>query len=283
MLSYQHAYHAGNFADVLKHMVSVEILRYLTQKPTPLFYLDTHSGAGAFKLDRAESQKNKEYENGIGRLWSHQDLPHPIPSLVENYLEAVHAFNDGDRLESYPGSPWLAQHILRAQDRLSLFELHPREYETLCRNFKQDKRVHISQTNGFQACSSQLPPRERRGYVLMDPPYEEKQDYRLVVDTLTRAYRKFSGGTYALWYPVVDRYRITQLEKGFIESGVRNIQLFELGLSEDTGSKGMTSSGMLIINPPWTLYEQMETALPYLAKQLGGKQGVYRIKQLVAE
>lgn len=281
MLSYLHSFHAGNFADVLKHMVCVHTLNYMTQKDKPIFYLDTHSGAGAFQLDNNEAQKNREYENGIGKLWSLDKST--LPEAVQTYLDVISDFNPGEDLTHYPGSPWFAEHMLREQDRLSLFELHPREYKTLCHNFKQNRRLHISNSNGFQACLSQLPPREKRGFILMDPPYEVKDDYKLVVESIVKAHKKFATGTYALWYPVVERQRITQLEKAFIQSGISNIQLFELGLMPDNGARGMTSSGMLIINPPWTLYSAMEKALPFLAKTLAGNEGVYRIKQLVAE
>jgi 23S rRNA (adenine2030-N6)-methyltransferase len=281
MLSYLHSFHAGNFADVLKHMVCVHTLRYMTQKDKPVFYLDTHSGAGAFTLSDNEAQKNREYENGIGKLWALDRAN--LPQSIVQYLEAVDDFNMGSELSHYPGSPWFAQHLLRDYDRLSLFELHPREYQTLSKNFKQDRRIHIANSNGFQACISQLPPKEKRGFILMDPPYEVKDDYKQTVESLIKAHKKFATGTYALWYPVVERQRITQLEKAFVKSGIRNIQSFELGLTSDNGSRGMTSSGMLLINPPWTLYAAMEEALPLLAKTLGGSDGVYRIQQLVAE
>lgn len=281
MLSYLHAFHAGNFADVLKHLISVQILKYMTQKEKAVFYLDTHSGAGAFELSQEESQKNLEYENGIGKLWQLNETN--LPSSVQEYLEAVKDFNATNELMHYPGSPWFAQQLLRDDDRLSLFELHPREYKTLSQNFKNDKRIHTFNSSGFQACLSQLPPKEKRGYILMDPPYEVKDDYKQVVESLTKAHKKFATGTYALWYPVVERQRINQLEKAFIKSGIRNIQQYELGLTSDHGSRGMTSSGMLVINPPWTLYQQMKKTLPYLAKQLAGREGIYQIRQLVDE
>lgn len=281
MLSYLHSFHAGNFADVLKHLVCVHSLNYMTQKDKSIFYLDTHSGAGAFELSDNEAQKNREYENGIGKLWELDSKT--LPHAVSAYVQSVAEFNTGNRLTHYPGSPWFAQHLLREYDRLSLFELHPREYKTLSSNFKQDRRIHISNSNGFQACLSQLPPKEKRGFILMDPPYEVKEDYKLVVESLVKAHRKFATGTYALWYPVVERQRINNLEQAFIKSGIRNIQVFEFGLTADNTSRGMTSSGMLVINPPWTLYAAMEESLSFLAKTLAGEDGVYRIKQLVAE
>lgn len=279
MLSYQHGYHAGNFADVLKHSVSIQILNYLTQKPKPLFYLDTHAGCGAFQLTGNQAQKNKEYETGIGQLW--QTSTRQLP-LISDYLQCIKAFNPTSTLSHYPGSPWFAQQILRQQDRLALYELHPKEYQLLKHNMGTDARIKTFQENGFQACLSQLPPREKRGYILMDPPYEVKQDYQTVVKAIKKAHRKFAQGTYALWYPVVDRFRIDQLEKAFIESGINNIQLFELGIDKDS-AKGMTASGMIIINPPWTLFKTMQADLPSLTQQLAPSKGHYRIEQLIAE
>lgn len=285
MLSYLHSFHAGNFADVLKHSISAHILDYLTKKQKPVFYLDTHSGTGAFSFHDNEAQKTQEYLNGIGKLW---DLPSPesqnqeLPGLVKDYVELIQTFNLSQDLDTYPGSPWFAQHLLREHDRLSLFELHPREFKTLLQNIRGDRRIKAFQKDGFHACMSQLPPKERRGYVLMDPPYEVKQDYKTATDTLIKAHAKFATGTYALWYPVVDRYRIDKIEADFIKSGIKNIQLFELGIAGDKES-GMTSSGMIVINPPWTLMKAAQEALPFLAKQLAGSQGRYRCVQLVKE
>lgn len=282
MLSYLHSFHAGNFADVLKHSVSTHILDYLTQKPAPLFYLDTHSGTGAFSLDDSEAQKNQEYQNGIGRLWQTDLNSSKLPGLVKNYIHLVQEFNDSNDLKHYPGSPWFAQTLLREQDRLSLFELHPREYKTLSRNFKSNRRIKCFQADGFHACISQLPPKERRGYILMDPPFEVKQDYETAVETLIKAHKKFSTGTYALWYPVVNRHRIRDIEKKFMNSGIKNIQLFELGIEADA-EKGMTASGMIVINPPWTLMAAMKESLPFLKQKLGQEKGHFRCEQLVAE
>lgn len=282
MLSYLHSFHAGNFADVLKHSVSVQILTYLVQKPKPLYYLDTHSGTGAFALQQTEAQKNKEYENGIGKLWSLQNKTKNLPDLVNDYLTLAHRFNPEAELTRYPGSPWFAQQILREHDRLGLFELHPREQAALRLNFSGDRRIHTFQNDGFHGCMSQLPPAEKRGYVLMDPPYEVKQDYQNTVSTLIKAHKKFANCTYALWYPMVDRYRINAMEKAFKDSGIRNIQLFELGIHKDS-DKGMTASGMIIINPPWTLMKIMQEGLPLLKDQLGGTEGHFRAKQLVPE
>ena len=283
MLSYLHSFHAGNFADVLKHSVSAHILNYLTEKPKPVFYLDTHSGTAAFSLHASEAQKTQEYLNGVAKLWQlseHEKTK--LPGLIKEYIELIQCFNQTSELQIYPGSPWFAKTLLREHDRINLFELHPREFKTLLQNIRGDRRIKAFQKDGFHACISQLPPKERRGYVLMDPPYEVKQDYKTATETLIKAHDKFATGTYALWYPVVDRYRIDEMEKAFVKSGIKNIQLFELGIQPDK-EKGMTSSGMIVINPPWTLMKQAQEALPLLAKLLAGQYGQYRCEQLVAE
>lgn len=287
MLSYLHSFHAGNFADVLKHLCLIQTLDYLTQKPAPIFYLDTHSGPGSFKLDQQEAQKNREYENGIAPLMALHAQGTALPPAVQRYLEVVHDFNrlNGapNSLDFYPGSPWIASHLLREDDRLTLCELHPREQATLTQNVLGDRRIKVFNKDGFQTAIGAMPPRERRGLVLIDPPYEVKTDYDRVVEVLHACHKRFATGTYALWYPVVNRGQINQLVKKLKASGVRNIQLFELGLQADTSERGMTSSGMIFINPPWTLWNTLQTTLPFLAQQLGGKDGVYRLEQLAAE
>ncbi len=283
MLSYLHSFHAGNFADVLKHSISIHILQYLGEKPKPFFYLDTHAGVGAFSLTKGESQKTQEYLNGIAKLWNLSPAEQAkLAPLTGNYLQLIQRFNESESLQTYPGSPWFAMELMNQPDRLNLFELHPREFKTLLTNIRGDRRIKAFQKDGFHACLSQLPPKERRGYVLMDPPYEVKQDYDTAVESLIAAHKKFATGTYALWYPVVDRYRIKKLEKAFINSGVKNIQLFELGI-QDEREPGMTASGMIVINPPWTLMKAAKQALPPLAILLAGKNGSFRCEQLVAE
>ncbi len=278
MLSYRHSFHAGNFADVLKHLVLVNILQYLGQKDKPLCYIDTHAAAGAYALDSDAALKTREYENGIGALWQQANLP---PS-VANYVQLVRNFNAGGALVNYPGSPWFAQQVLRPNDRLFLYELHKSEFELLKENMRGDRRVHVKCEDGFVGSVALMPPQERRGLVLIDPPYEVKKDYQTVVQSLVRALRRFSMGVYALWYPVVDRYRINDLIVALKNSGIRNVQLYELGLEPDSDRFGMTASGMVVINPPWVMMEEMATALPFLANCLS-ERGHYRIEQLVPE
>ena len=280
MLSYRHSFHAGNFADVLKHTVSTSILNYMLKKDKPFCYLDTHSGCGAYSLTSGEALKTKEFNNGIMQLWGRRDLPLP----VQNYVDQVVAFNGNEKLKVYPGSPSIAHQMKREDDRMFLFELHPNEFTNMRGNFSGDRKIKMANTDGLAGLIANVPPKERRGFVLIDPSYEIKSDYEAVVETLDKAVKRFATGTYALWYPVVHRTTIKKLERDLIKTGIKNIQLYELALDTDSGEKGMTASGMIVINPPWTLKKEMQASLPFLAKNLGvdGK-GFYRIETLVAE
>lgn len=260
MLSYRHSFHAGNFADVLKHIVQVEILDYMGQKDKVFDYIDTHSGAGLFNLKSDHATKLGEYLNGIGKL-NENDFPE-----LREYFRAIKVHNDSEQLEFYPGSPLIAQHFLRNEDKAWLYELHPTDFELLSENIRQTRRVRVKQGDGFEGLLSVVPPISRRAFVLIDPPYEIKTDYDKVFKVVAKAHKKFPTGTYAIWYPVVDRHRIEKLEKSFANSGIKDIVRFELGLSADTAERGMTSSGMIVINPPWTLKGKMEKLLPKLVK-----------------
>jgi 23S rRNA (adenine2030-N6)-methyltransferase len=280
VLSYRHSYHAGNFADVLKHTVMTSILDYLLQKDKAFCYLDTHSGCGAYQLDSAQSLKTGEFNNGIGALWNLQGLPVP----VARYLDQVKAFNGEGALLSYPGSPMICNQMRRDEDRMFLFELHSNEFTNMRGNFSGDRSIKMSNTDGLQGLIANMPPKERRGLVLIDPSYEIKTEYDEVVETLIAAHRRFATGTYALWYPVVKRVLITKMERALKASGIRNIQLFELGIETDREERGMTSSGMIVINAPWTLKAEMQQSLPFLADSLGlNGEGSYRIETLVSE
>lgn len=278
MLSYRHSFHAGNFADVLKHIVVIEILQHLGKKDKPFDYIDTHSGAGLFDLSSAHAAKLQEYRNGIGKL-----NPADWPELA-SYFSVVHEYNRSKSLTHYPGSPMIALHFLRSQDRAWLYELHPEDAMLLSQNTADDRRARVMNEDGLKRLLSLLPPISRRGFVLIDPSYEIKTDYDLVFQTVAKAYKKFATGTYAIWYPVVDRNRINRLERQFVNSGISNIQRFELAIAEDTDERGMTSSGMIVINPPWQLMTTMQALLPKLVTTLAESDGAfYKCDVLVAE
>jgi len=242
--------------------------------------VDTHAGAGAYSLQSEQAEKTQEYKQGIAELWTKTDLP---PS-IQSYIAQIKQVNPNGELSHYLGSPKIAQQRLRTQDQLKLYELHNTEVELLKELMGRDRRVQIFHEDGFKHCAGLIPPQQRRGLVLIDPSYEIKTEYQQVFDLLEQLYRRFATGTYALWYPVVDRERIDKLERMIKSSTLRNVQLFELAQSPDSELHGMTASGMIVMNPPWTLKAEMEEALPYLAKQLGlNKAGSYRIEQLKAE
>ncbi len=280
MMSYRHAYHAGNFADVLKHLVLVRCLRHLLRKDKPVLYLDTHAGAGMYALDSEQALKTGEYRQGIARLQTAADTPAPLA----DYLALIRDANAGGELQRYPGSPWLAARLLRAGDRLLLHELHPADHPALAALFTADRRARVLREDGHTGCIAALPPPERRGLVLIDPSYEVKTDYEQVVRTVRRAHRRFATGIYALWFPVVERRRINRLEAALRASGIPRILLAELGLAADSDAAGMTASGMLVINPPYTLEEELRQSLPWLLRQLDASgSGHWRLDTLAGE
>jgi len=281
MLSYRHAFHAGNHADVLKHVVAIQLLRYLNQKDTPYTFVDTHAGAGLYALDDGYATKNAEYATGIGKLWDRKDLPPP----VAEYLQLIKSLNPSGKMRYYPGSPYCADKVMREADRLRLFELHPSDSKILAENFRKleahaaaqgqrpsarGKRVMIQKADGFQGLKALLPPPSRRGLVLIDPPYEDKSDYRRVKETLADALLRFATGTYAVWYPVLQRMESRQLPeqlKRLKANGWLNVTLSISGPSPD--GFGLHSSGMFVLNPPWTLEPMLRDLMPYLVSVLG--------------
>jgi len=280
MLSYRHSFHAGNFADVLKHLILIQILDYLGKKDKSLCYIDTHAGPGDTALNSDYALQNREFDNGIGKLWQRNNLP----PCVANYVNVIKGFNKAGQLTYYPGSPLIAGRLLRGQDRLFLYELHSTEIKLLRASTSKDRRIKVFHEDGLKTCLGLLPPIERRGLVLIDPSYEIKSDYQQVIETLIAMHKRFATGVYALWYPVVERSRNQAMERAIKASGIKNVQLFELGLSADTDLHGMTASGMIVVNPPWTLAADMQQALPWLADALGNDgEGHYRIQTLVAE
>lgn len=285
MLSYRHGFHAGNHADVLKHLVQIQLLAYLNQKDTAYMYIDTHSGAGVYALDSSFATKNAEYETGIARLWERNDLP----PAVADYVGLIKSLNPSGKMRYYPGSPYCAENLLREQDRLRLFELHPADSKLLADNFRKleahaaeqgrrpaarGKRVMIDRANGFQGLKALLPPPSRRGIVLIDPPYEDKSDYRSVIDAVSDGLLRFASGVYAIWYPALNRMESRQMPdklKKIPSNGWLNVTLTVSTPSPD--GFGLHSSGMFIHNPPWTLEPMLREVMPYLVSVLGQDAG----------
>src|SRR5690606_17165380 len=267
MLSYLHAYHAGNHADALKHVVLVALLDALTAKEKPLRYIETHAGAGGYDLRSAAAQKTREWESGIGKLWRAEQPP----AAVARLLELVRRFNGGgERLVRYPGSPWLARQCLRPEDSAYLFELHPAEHRALAASTKDDGRVRVRRQNGLVELVGLVPPPERRALVLVDPSYENDGERDAALTALSRAHRRFATGVYALWYPIVERRFVDALERGLAAAALEPFALLELSIRPDTRGRGLTGSGMIVVNPPWGARERLAEALPWLARTLGG-------------
>jgi 23S rRNA (adenine2030-N6)-methyltransferase len=266
MLSYRHAFHAGNHADVLKHLVLVQLTRYLGQKDKPFWYIDTHAGAGVYALDSGYAVKLAEYKEGIGRLWGRNDLP----AALSDYVDLVRKINPDRRLQAYPGSPYFALWTMREQDRLRLFELHSKDARLLQENFHEaGKQVIVEPTDGFAGLKALLPPATRRALVLIDPSYEEKTDYERVFHVLKESLARFPGGTYALWYPQLTRLDAHELPQRLKRLPVKS--WLHVALRVSTPSKdgfGMHGSGMFILNPPWTLHATLAEVMPYLAEVL---------------
>ena len=266
MLSYRHSFHAGNFADVLKHIVLVEILEHLRRKPKPFDYIDTHAGCGLYSLDSDNATALAEHETGISALEPHRA---GLPELGR-YFDVIDGYRaDANNARAYPGSPAFACASLRRGDRAWLHELHPQDFDSLRKNFGGQRPIRLFKADGYAGLRGLLQPVSRRGLVLIDPSYEVKTEYVRAVKAIIDAHKKFATGIYALWYPVVERQRVLQMHKQFKSSGIRNIQSFELGLMPDNNDLGMTASGMIVINPPWTLMATMEQTLPKLVRVLG--------------
>jgi len=271
MLSYRHLFHAGNHGDVLKHLTLTLVLEYLGRKDKPLLYLDTHAGAGLYRLDSNWAQQNREFDGGIARIWQRSDAP----QVLRPYLELIRGLNPGTNLNKYPGSPWLARQLLRHHDRACLYELHPAEFDNLRRAYADDRQVKVVQGDGFDALRALLPPLERRALVLMDPPYEVKADYRHVVRALKEAMQRFASGVYLIWYPRVQPLLVEEMLKGITRLGAKETLRLELDVAPGS-RQGMVASGVVVLNPPYTLAAQMGEALPWLAQQLGeGGAGAY--------
>ncbi|OFZ66090.1 MAG: 23S rRNA (adenine(2030)-N(6))-methyltransferase RlmJ [Betaproteobacteria bacterium RBG_16_56_24] len=267
MLSYRHAFHAGNHADVLKHFIEVQLLRYLAQKDKPFWYIDTHAGAGCYSLDSGYAAQNAEYRSGIALLWDRDDLPAPLA----DYVALVKRINPDGQMKLYPGSPLVALELLREQDRMRLFELHPTDSEILHENFAgHGSQVLIQAADGFGALKALLPPPPRRALVLIDPPYEDKQDYQRVVSALRDGLKRFASGVYAVWYPQLQRAEARQLPERLKQLPVNswlNVALSVQAPGEE--GFGMHGSGMFILNPPWLLHGVLQEVMPYLVKVLG--------------
>lgn len=292
MFSYRHGFHAGNHADVLKHMALVAVLRYMTQKDTALVVVDTHAGAGLYRLDGDYAGTSGEASAGVLRLAARLgELPTPAP-LITDYLGVIAQFNKGPQIRVYPGSPFVTQHLLRAEarDKLKLFEMHPTDSRSLAGNVAQleaGRQVSVARQDGFEGLKAFLPPPSRRGLVLVDPSYEIKSDYPKVSACIQDSLQRFATGTYFVWYPVIPRPEAHDLPrrlktianragKPWLHATLAIGQDEAAAAATEPGERkrhGLTASGIFIVNPPHTLRAELALALPQLVELLGQGRG----------
>jgi 23S rRNA (adenine2030-N6)-methyltransferase len=264
-MNYRHIYHAGNFADVFKHTVLALLLKALNAKDKPYCYLETHAGAGRYDLESEAASKTGEWHNGIGRLWPRLA---EFPELAD-YFGAVRALNPGrSSPRFYPGSPRIAQALLRPGDRLVLCERVAEEAQRLFMELRDDARVSVHVQDGYAALTSLLPPPERRGLVLIDPPYESDAEFNLAVSALRQAHARWATGIYALWYPLKERAPAARAHREIAGSGIRRVLVAELGVAPDDNSSRLNGCGLLLVNPPWRLDDTLRGLLPRLAELL---------------
>lgn len=265
MLSYRHAFHAGNHADILKHLVLSLCLHHMNGKDKPYLLLDTHAGAGLYAIDSEQAKKTGEYLDGIARLWNRVDLPAPL----KPYMDALHACNGGLKLRRYPGSPWLAAHFARDIDTLRFCELHSTDFALLRREFKDaGRRVKVEQGDGFEAMKAALPPPSRRGLVLIDPSYEIKSDYPRVVNALKDGLKRFATGSYLVWLPFLPSIEARALPDKLKKLPADWLYASLTVCGPATQGHGMNGSAMFVVNPPWTLKAALEECLPWLTDVL---------------
>jgi len=282
-VNYRHAFHAGNFADVLKHAVLARILLHLREKPAAFRVIDTHAGAGLYDLTSSEATRGAEWPLGIGRLFE-ADLPPKIAELLAPYLDAIRALNPSGKLRSYPGSPAIAQALLRRQDRLIACELEPHAAAALRRNLRSDKRAKAIEIDGWTALSAYIPPVERRGVALIDPAFEQKGDFARLAQNLDLAHRKWPTGIYMLWYPIKGRPDPDALAKRIKRLGIPKVLRAEITVTPLSDPTRLNGCGLIILNPPWTLPAELAALLPFLSGLLGrdGK-GTSRLDWLAGE
>ncbi len=282
-MNYRHIYHAGNFADVVKHIVLARTIDYLKRKPGAFRVIDTHAGIGVYDLSSEEAQKTGEWKDGIGRLLD-ADLPGDATALIAPYLDAVRTANPKGGLTAYPGSPAITRYLLRNQDRLTAIELHPADAETLKKRFAGDFQTRVIELDGWLALGAHLPPKEKRGLVIVDPPFEREGEFDRLTDGLVKAYKRWPGGTYLMWYPVKNRKAVASFRDALREVGIAKILDLSLDIRAPSLSERLDGTGLIVVNPPYPLETEMKTVLPVLARLLGdGKDATWRAEWLAGE
>jgi len=277
-MNYRHLYHAGNFADVFKHILLVALIQSLQRKPKPICYIETHAGSGFYDLTSVEAQKNTEFREGVSKIWKMRDTP----EIVTAYQTIIRQFNQKAGLHFYPGSPAIVKALLRTHDRMWLCELQEDEANQLQQLFIHEKQIKVFQQEGYQALKAWLPPTERRGLVFIDPPFEKDTEFNDIINGLKAAYQRWQTGVYAIWYPIKSRTEVTQFHQSLSRMSIQKILIAELCIYPDDIPIRFNGTGLVIINPPWQFDEQLQTLLPWLWSQLAvAQQGNYRIHWLI--
>ncbi|MHA7777069.1 23S rRNA (adenine(2030)-N(6))-methyltransferase RlmJ [Roseibium sp. M-1] len=282
-MNYRHAYHAGNIGDVLKHAVLGRLIAYFQRKDKAFRILDTHAGIGLYDLTSVETQKTGEWLEGIAKVLA-AETPAAVADLLAPWLDAVRSYNPEGPLRLYPGSPAVARHLLRPQDRLTLTELHPADFKTLSDRYAGDFQVKTIHLDGWLAMGSFLPPKEKRGLVLIDPAFEVTDEFDRMTGAVLKAHKRWPGGTYALWYPMKDMRAIRRMHDAFADAGMRDVLTLDLNVGRSGPDTRMLGSGMTLINPPFTLADEMRLILPWLADTLHQGPGTsWNVTQLIGE
>jgi len=282
-MNYRHAFHAGNFADVVKHLILSRIVEYLKLKPAAFRVIDTHAGIGRYDLGSDEAARSPEWVDGIKRLIE-EGLPPAAAALARPYLEVVRGENPDGALTIYPGSPLLVRRLLRPQDRLSALELHPDDAQTLGALFAGDFQTRVIHLDGWLALGAHVPPKEKRGLVLVDPPFEEEGEFERLVEGLGKAHRKFATGIYALWYPVKDPQAVNAFVAALKATGIPKVLRAEVTIRPASTPPRLHGSGMIIVNPPYALEGELKVLLPALARLLGDEgRGRHRLEWIRGE
>lgn len=274
-MNYRHAFHAGNFADVLKHAVLALIIHHLKRKEAPFRVIDTHAGRGLYRLDGGPAERTGEWRDGIGRIigTAAEPLPAAVGDVLAPYVEAIRSENIGDRLTSYPGSPRIARTLMRRSDRLIVNELHPEDHAALDKLFARDTQTKVMHLDGWTALKALLPPKERRGVVLVDPPFEQPGELARLSEGLGEALSRFATGTYLLWYPVKDLKPIARFHRAVTELGAAKVLDAALFVRPPRNPHVLTGTGLVICNPTYGLHQALEVLLPFLADRLAQAEG----------
>jgi len=280
-MNYRHAFHAGNFADVMKHIILTRLVEYLKLKPGAFRVIDTHAGVGRYSLTGDEAKRSPEWKDGIAKLLKAEIAAKP-KLLIQPYLDAVESENQNGTLARYPGSPLIARKLFRQQDRLSALELHPKDARELGKHFEGDVQARVTALDGWLALNAYVPPKEKRGLVLVDPPFEEPGEWERLVDGLAKAHKKWATGLYALWYPLKEPREVNGFVSALKATGITKMLRIELLVERAVAGK-LYGSGMIIVNPPFVLEDELKSILPALVKALGGEGASHRLEWIRGE